>query len=149
MVLSREIKGDTHAILGGVTVIQTDVTEIRSGIEQHHNSKNRDIILDWITAIDCDPQQSDFINRRQAGTGQWLLDSAEFQAWMEANKQTVFCPGIPGAGKTILTSIVIDELFTRFGNDENVCIAYIYCNFWRHDEQTAGDLLASLLKQLA
>lgn len=83
------------------------------------------------------------------GTGQWLLDSPEFQTWLEKDKQTLFCPGIPGAGKTILTSIVVDELITRFRNDETVGIAYVYCNFrWIH-EQKAGDLLASLLKQLA
>ena len=83
------------------------------------------------------------------GTGQWLLDSPEFQTWLRADKQTLFCPGIPGAGKTILTSIVVDELTTRFRNDETIGIAYIYCNFRRKHEQKAEDLLASLLKQLA
>lgn len=68
---------------------------------------------------------------------------------MQADKQTLFCPGIPGAGKTILTSIVIDELTTRFENGETVGIAYVYCNFRRTYEQKAEDLLASLLKQLA
>lgn len=38
---------------------------------------------------------------------------------------------------------------TRFENDKTVGIAYIYCNFQRQDEQKAGDLLGSLLKQLA
>ena len=61
----------------------------------------------------------------------------------------MFCPGIPGAGKTIITSIVIEELTTRFRNDKSVGIAYIYCNFRRQDEQKIDDLLASLLKQLA
>src|SRR5437016_1822632 len=87
------------------------------------------------------PQQSDFINRRQAETGQWLLDSPKFHLWLKADKQTLFCPGIPGAGKTILTSIVVDELTTRFGNDKSIGVAYIYCNFRRQDEQKIGDLL--------
>ena len=73
-----------------------------------------DALLDWLTPLDYTAQQHDFVNRRQAGTGQWLLDSAEFQAWLEADHQTLFCPGIPGAGKTILTSIVVEELTTRF-----------------------------------
>jgi DNA replication protein DnaC len=74
---------------------------------------------------------SDFISRRQAGTGQWLLNSAEFKAWVGTDKRTLFCLGIPGAGKTILTSIMIKELFTRFKNDGNVGIAYLYCNYQR------------------
>jgi hypothetical protein len=50
--------------------------------------------------------------------------------------------------KTILTSIVVDELTTRFGNDKNIGVAYIYCNFQWQDKQKAGDLLANLLRQL-
>src|SRR5947209_4514453 len=103
-------------------------------------------ILNWLTDIDYGPQQTDYIRRRQAETGQWLLDSAEYQAWLKTSKQTLFCPGIPGAGKTILTSIVIDDLSTRFLADQNVGIAYLYCNFRRRDEQGAEDLLANLLK---
>jgi hypothetical protein len=109
----------------------------------------RQVILDWITPIDYTPQQHDFITRRQEGTGQWLLDSAEFHAWLETDKQTLFCPGIPGAGKTILTAVTINDLTTRFQNDPSVGIAYLYCNFRRKDEQKAQDLLASLLKQLS
>jgi Cdc6-like AAA superfamily ATPase len=63
-------------------------------------------------------------------------------------EQTLFCPGIPGTGKTILTSLVIDTLCNRF-RDGTIGIAYIYCNFRRQDDQKANDLLASLLKQLA
>jgi Cdc6-like AAA superfamily ATPase len=106
-------------------------------------------ILEWLTTIDYAPQQNDYIRRRQPGTGQWLLDSTEFRTWLDNSKQTLFCPGIPGVGKTILTTIVIDDLTTRFQNDSNIGIAYLYCNFRRRDEQNADDLLASLLKQLS
>jgi hypothetical protein len=67
---------------------------------------------------------------------------------MENDKQTLFCPGIPGAGKTILTSIVVEELSVRFRHSKSIGIAYIYCNFRRQDEQKAEGLLASLYKQL-
>jgi Cdc6-like AAA superfamily ATPase len=105
-------------------------------------------ILNWLTPIDYGPQHSDFLKRRQPGTGQWLLDSVKYQAWLNTAKQTLFCPGIPGAGKTILTSIVVDNLCNRF-HDAAVGIAYVYCNFRRKDEQKIDALLASLLKQLA
>lgn len=108
----------------------------------------KEAILDWLTPIDYAAQQSDFISRRQAGTGQWLLDSEKFQAWVETDRQTLFCPGIPGAGKTILTSIVVDYLYTKFKKDPSICIVYLYCNFQRRHEQKPEDLIASLLKQL-
>jgi hypothetical protein len=106
-------------------------------------------VLNWLTPVDYGPQHSDFLKRRQAGTGGWLLDSAEYQSWLNMKKQTLFCPGIPGAGKTILTAIVIDDLTTRFLHDQSIGIAYIYCNFRRQNEQKVEDLLASLLKQLS
>jgi hypothetical protein len=105
--------------------------------------------LNWLTPVDYGPQQSDYIRRRQPGTGQWLLDSAEFQAWLKTGKQTLFCPGIPGAGKTILTSIVVDDLITRFQDTPSIGVMLLYCNFQRRDEQKAESLLASLLKQLS
>ncbi len=106
------------------------------------------MIADWLTPTNYGLQQSDYIGRRQPGTGQWLLGSATYQAWLKGQKQTLFCSGIPGAGKTITTSIVIEELTTHFKFDKKVGIAYIYLNFRRQDEQKAEDLLASLLKQL-
>lgn len=106
-------------------------------------------ILNWLTPIDYGHQHSDFFRRRQPATGQWLLDSAEYQSWLNSRKHTLFCPGIPGAGKTIITLIVVDDLSTRFLTDSSIGIAYIYCSFQRQEEQKLDDLLASLLKQLA
>jgi Cdc6-like AAA superfamily ATPase len=116
---------------------------------QYQEDKEQQAILDWLTLADYVPQQNDFLKKRQAGTGQWLLDSADFKNWVEAKKQTLFCPGIPGAGKTILTSIVVEELSTRFQDDSSIAVTYIYCNFKRQNEQTLEELLASILKQLA
>ena len=106
-------------------------------------------ILKWLTPIDYATQQSDYISRRQPGTGHWLLDSAEYQEWLKTPGKTLFCPGIPGAGKTILTAIVIDDIYSRFQYDTSVGIAYLYCDVRRQHEQRIEDLLANLLKQLA
>lgn len=106
-------------------------------------------VLNWLTSVDYGPQHSDFLKRRQPGTGQWFLDSAEYHTWLNSGNLTLFCPGIPGAGKTILTAIVIDDLTVRFPLHQSIGIAYIYCNFRRQKEQKVEDLLASLLKQLS
>jgi hypothetical protein len=118
-------------------------------LHQAQDDQQRQTILDWLTLIDYGAQQRDFIDRRQQGTGQWLLNSDEFQTWLNTEKQTLFCPGIPGAGKTILTAVAINDLTTRFQNNPGVGIAYLYCNFRPQDKQKADDLLASLLKQLS
>ncbi|KAF7507240.1 hypothetical protein GJ744_010798 [Endocarpon pusillum] len=129
----------------GLTYIQHSQARLNRG----EDDRERQTILDWLTSVDYASQQSNLISRRQAGTGQWLLGSAEFQGWLRTENQTLFCPGIPGAGKTMLTAIVVDDLITRFSNDPTVGIAYIFFNFRWKDEQKADVLLASLLKQLA
>lgn len=106
-------------------------------------------ILNWLTSIDFGPQNNDYIKRRQPGTGEWLLEHDKYQNWIGKREQTLFCPGIPGAGKTILASVVVDDLFKRYHNDHTVGIAYIYCNFRLHDAHTAKNLLTSLLRQLS
>lgn len=124
---------------------QNDIHHVRL----RQQDKDCEEILDWLTPIDYGPQQSDFFKRRQPGTGQWLLNSTEYQNWLKASNQTLFCPGIPGAGKIILTSIVVNDLARRFSKDETAAVVYIYCVFQRQHEQKVDDLLLSLLKQLA
>lgn len=114
---------------------------------QHDQANNA--ILDWFTPIEYGSQHSDFFNRREPGTGQWFLGCGEYQTWLKSNKCTLFCPGIPGSGKTILTAIVVNDLIARFRNDPAIGIAYIYCNFKQRDDQKIENLIASLLKQLA
>ncbi|KAK5988372.1 Ankyrin-R-like protein [Cladobotryum mycophilum] len=150
-VQPSDVEGETPAkdilkqVHRDILATREDVTHIKSRVDK---SETR-TVLNWITPLDYGPQQSDTIKRRQPGTGEWLLELDQFQNWLATSKHTLFCPGIPGAGKTILTSIVIDYLDSKFQSDPTIGIAYIYCNFRRHDEQKFDDLLASVLKQLA
>lgn len=129
----------------GVEDVKRQVHKLVSG--QHAQQDQH--ILKWLTETDFAAQQNDFIRQRQPGTGQWFLESDEFQAWVKTEKQTLFCPGIPGAGKTIMSASVIDNLYSRFQDDQTIGIAYIYFNYRQHESQIVDDLLASLLKQLA
>ncbi|KAH6623453.1 hypothetical protein F5144DRAFT_472951, partial [Chaetomium tenue] len=110
--------------------------------------EERSAILNWLAPVDYSSQQRDFIRRRQEGTGKWLLKSEEYQTWLGTQGKTLFCPGIPGAGKTSLASIVIDDLSSQFAKDPTTNLAYIYCTFQRQNEQSAEGFLTNLLKQL-
>ncbi|KAL6406243.1 hypothetical protein AUP68_10413 [Ilyonectria robusta] len=140
----RPVRDILSQVCDAVSAIRENTTHTRAKLDRKEDVE----ILDWLTPIDYGPLQSDYLRRRQPATGNWLLGSEEFLGWLAASKQTLFCPGIPGAGKTILTSIVVDSLNSKFGNDSEIGIAYIYCNFRRQHEQKIDDLLASVLKQL-
>jgi Cdc6-like AAA superfamily ATPase len=124
------------------------VDRLHTRQDERERQEEHQTIVNWLTPVDYALKQSDFISQRQAKTGRWLLDSQEFQEWLKADKRTLFCPGIPGAGKTILTSIVVEELNTIFQNDGSVGIAYLYYNIQDENGQKPEDMLASLLKQL-
>ncbi|KAL5312911.1 hypothetical protein ACEPPN_019337 [Leptodophora sp. 'Broadleaf-Isolate-01'] len=92
------------------------IGDILSGIQDgigkllhRQYDQEHEAILEWLTPIDFASQQSDIINTRQEGTGLWLLNSKEFQKWVNQGKKTLFYPSIPGAGKTMMSSIVVDR----------------------------------------
>jgi Cdc6-like AAA superfamily ATPase len=118
-------------------------------ISEFVTTKQTQEALDWITPLHFERQQNDSINQRQEGTGLWLLQSDEFTQWLKQPQQTLFCPGIPGSGKTVMTSIVVEHLRTKFQDNPEVQIGHIFCSYQPTYQQTNLDVLLSLLRQLA
>lgn len=155
--LSQAIKESTDVIHRNIEsvkedtgLIQTHVRTIESGvvgIRQEQDRAQHEKLMEWISPTDFPAQQSDFIARRQEGTGQWFHHSFEFTEWLHGPNKTLFCPGIPGAGKTMISAIAVDHLSTKVASDA-VGIACVYCNYKVQDNQTAAGLLAAILKQL-
>jgi hypothetical protein len=85
-------------------------------------------------------------DNRELASGSWTRRGSRHGS--RPSSRRCSAPGIPGAGKTILTAIATNDLNTRFQSDLSIGIAYLYCNFRRQEEQKAEDLLMSLLKQL-
>ncbi|KAJ4132749.1 hypothetical protein NW754_015563 [Fusarium falciforme] len=106
-------------------------------------------ILDWLTPFDYASIQREHFSRSLAGTCRWFLGSDNFQQWLDTTDQTLFCTGIPGAGKTILASIVVNHLQECSRDEPTVGLAYVYCDYERQEEQTPDHMFASILKQLA
>ncbi|KAF4345639.1 hypothetical protein FBEOM_404 [Fusarium beomiforme] len=141
----RPVRDILSQVCDAVSTIRENTIQTRARLNKKEDAE----ILDWLTSLDYGLQQSDYFENRQQGTGQWFLESAEYRQWLDADGKTLFCPGIQGAGKTILSSIVINSLYTQFSDNRNIGIAYIYCNFRREQEQKINNLLASLVKQLS
>lgn len=137
------VKDILNQVNDNLSKIRKDVSIINDATIIEQKTK----VLNWLTPINYGLQQSDFIKKRQEGTGNWLLNSDEFQHWLHHSKETLFCQGIPGSGKTIMASIVISHLDAKFKNDADIGIAYLYCNFRQHYQRS--DLFSSLLKQLS
>ncbi|KAH7411643.1 hypothetical protein DE146DRAFT_674164 [Phaeosphaeria sp. MPI-PUGE-AT-0046c] len=104
--LSQAIKDDTGSIQTHVSAIESAVNKV-----QHVQvTATQRLLIEWISSSDYPAQQSDIIKRRQEGTGQWFLDAPEVAQWLDDARTTLFCPGIPGAGKTMVAAIAVDQL---------------------------------------
>ncbi|KAJ7706636.1 hypothetical protein B0H14DRAFT_3026059, partial [Mycena olivaceomarginata] len=80
--------------------------------QQQMNSTERTQIIAWLSPINFFLQQADISQSQQKGTGKWLFTDPHFQQWESGSGKTLWCHGIPGAGKTVLVSMVINQVKT-------------------------------------
>ncbi|KAF7356357.1 ANK-REP-REGION domain-containing protein [Mycena venus] len=104
--------------------------------------------LNWLSPINFFLQQADISQVRVKGTGEWLLVHPLFQQWESGSGRTLWCCGIPGAGKTVLMSMVVDHLSVACRNNKDTGVACIYLNHKEAKDQTPSKLLAALWRQL-
>ena len=107
-------------------------------------------IIHWYSRFDFEQKQQDTLSKRHPGTGQWLLDLKSFKNWRDAQKPqsaTVWCPGAPGAGKSVMASAVIKNL-QEPSKGKDIAVVYIYCDYKDRKRQTTSKLLSDLIKQL-
>ncbi|KAJ7021489.1 hypothetical protein C8F04DRAFT_905423, partial [Mycena alexandri] len=112
-----------------------------------NKEEERKRIIDWLSPINFFLRQADISQMQEKGTGGWLLKHPLFKKWEGGLGSTLWCRGIPGAGKTVLVSMVVNYLGTQFkGRDTGV--ACIYLNHKEVENQTPSRLLAGLWRQL-
>ncbi|KAF8207252.1 hypothetical protein K438DRAFT_1501581, partial [Mycena galopus ATCC 62051] len=113
-----------------------------------------DQIMQWITPLNFFVRQQSIFEIHQAGTGEWLLADTlafklSFRDWRSNSGKVLWCRGIPGAGKTVLASMVVHHLRVEVSaQNDNVGVACIYLDHKDTEAQTVRDLLASLWKEL-
>ncbi|KAK4150139.1 hypothetical protein C8A00DRAFT_37273 [Chaetomidium leptoderma] len=141
--------------------MQNDLVELAKlsrvkldGIHRHVESartrsmdKEAEKIVLWVSPLSYRLRHIDVLETAQPGTGTWFLDHYDFKRWTKGEVDVLWCPGIPGAGKTILASMVIDNLEREYNSSGAIC-TYVYCHYNKRQEQTPVALLSSLLQQI-
>lgn len=117
-------------------------------LNRQRKDQERQSLMNWLAPADFSNQHTDIISRRQEGTGEWLLSSKAYMQWRTGTQRLLLCPGIPGAGKTTMSSIIVDDLWKRFDRHTDHAVAYTYCSYHRQHEQTLVNLLSTMLRQL-
>ena len=117
------------------------------GLRINQYRDKRQNALSQLTTIDFEASHADIASRRANLTGGWFLESAHFTSWHNHGLSSIlWCPGIPGSGKTILSSLVIDNFRAETAKNPSIGLAGIYCSY--RNTQGTVDLMGSIIRQL-
>ena len=91
-------------------------------------------ILDHFSTIDFRKNHETALKLRHPATGIWLTDGNEFKHWIATKNASLWLFGIPGAGKTVLASSVIEESLKK--SNRNTAVAFFYCDYKVYSTQS-------------
>jgi Cdc6-like AAA superfamily ATPase len=105
-----------------------------------------DDALRWLSRKGFSDMHRQAQDKRMPGTLKWIADAPQFRRWLDEDRQVLLYMNIPGSGKTIAVSQVVDTLLERFGTEDKIGIAFFYPSFAL--EVSLKQMLQSLLYQL-
>ena len=134
--------------------IRDTIEGVRTELKQRHEAetritinKERKEILDSFAKVDSRSNHDMSQKLRSPGTGLWLTEGQEFRQWLETKNARLWFYGIPGAGKTVLASSVIEEALRI--SSSSTAVAYFYCDYKDPATQDLSNILGSLAHQFA
>ncbi|KAJ6152950.1 hypothetical protein N7497_007269 [Penicillium chrysogenum] len=132
--------------------------EIRKDLKKHRDVETANVQIDQKfeeNALSLTSRLSsehfiilaDLCNRRQQGSCLWVFENQHFKQWLLGACRTLYCIGPPGAGKTFLSSAIIDHLQRTFTSPD-VATVFVFCQEGSGKEHTSIDILKHILAQL-
>ena len=108
----------------------------------------------WLSGpFDPTQKHDETWRERHPDTGQWFLQSQQFQSWLEGPAQQtprVFnIIGKSGAGKTSLISSAIKAAQAMERDHSQTAVAYFYCSFNEAASQDPAHMVGSFISQIS
>ncbi|KAF5521492.1 hypothetical protein CGCA056_v006881 [Colletotrichum aenigma] len=126
--------------------LREDVFQIRLATKEMQQDLHFQEIMNWLSPPDPSTNDNKALQQRHEGTGQWFLDSQEYSKWKTTQKSSLWLYGIPGCGKTIMSSIVVKDLRNTEPYAES--FLYFYFDFTDTSKQSLEKAIRSLIAQL-
>lgn len=126
-----------------------ELTQTARLAEMREQERRTSDILDWLAPVSALHKHRDMQAKQAAGTGKWFLQMPQFLQWVQdgSAQHDLLCIGGPGAGKSVLASIIIDHLKAK-AKDTDTAVAYYYYDYSEQQSQHPSNLARSLLRQL-
>ncbi|KAF7535702.1 hypothetical protein G7054_g5189 [Neopestalotiopsis clavispora] len=126
--------------------ISTVVEDTQSDLRSKKEGKYRDNVTRWLAAPDVSSNLNRATEARHSGSGQRLINNQAYQEWKTQPNSFLWLHGIPGCGKTVLTSTIIGDL--RASPNCAHLFYYFYFDFTDNRKQTFENCIRSLLSQM-
>jgi NACHT domain len=101
----------------------------------------------WLEKTDPSPIHNRAWKLHEQETSSWILRSPDWKKWLAGDISCLWIHGIPGAGKTILTSFLVQQLKNYCKRRERRGCSYYYCYFG-HNQDEASPFLSWIIAQL-
>jgi len=132
----------------GIDSVRNELQRRREMDSLNSLTAERRKILECLGMVDPKRNQSSAIKLRYPGTGMWFIESDEFKSWRTTKNAKLWLYGIPGAGKTVLTSSIIQDLQQSLNLDGDNALAYYYFDYTDAATQEPLGMLGSIVRQL-
>jgi hypothetical protein len=127
--------------------LQKEITESSTKTVTRDASVKR--IHRWLSAPDPSVNYQKALKQRQHNTGLWFLEGEQYANWKEDAASYLWLHGIPGCGKTILSSTILEDILHPSDNHPKHIVVYFYFDFNDVQKQNAEMMLRSLVVQLS
>ncbi|CAN9445364.1 unnamed protein product [Alternaria alternata] len=136
-----------NQILSGIADLETRLRDKQNIDTKILVNEERQKVLDNFLSVNPEDLFRTNTRIRHATTGFWLTETDEFTKWMRGSNLHLWLSGIPGAGKTILSSLIIQQCLKQATDDR--ASAFFYCDYKNAESQDAVKILSSIASQLA
>ncbi|KAK1990312.1 hypothetical protein LX36DRAFT_686090 [Colletotrichum falcatum] len=140
----RKIKEVLESMNESLACIGATTVEIKTRIDTLSSNSHVQKIRQWLSPPDTSTNYNRARETRHEGTGLWFLKSAAFQEWEHGSRKHLWLHGMPGSGKTVLVTTVLDHLAQI---DDLVTLEFFF-DFSDTNKQKPEDMCRSLAFQL-
>ncbi|KAB8249813.1 hypothetical protein BDV35DRAFT_377910 [Aspergillus flavus] len=132
------------------SVVMDNISEIKTIVKGLARDQEQKDLFRWLSPLSPSARHSENQRVRVEGTSVWILEDPRFLDWSGEgpSSQALCCFGNPGAGKTIISSVVIDSIRGQITTDSTIGLAYLYGDYRDHKVQTTENILGAIVKQL-
>ena len=129
--------------------IRDNVEDLTQLFQRHSTDLKRQDIHKWLAAPDPYANHVASRKKRQPKSGNWFLTGKRYERWQGQSNSLLWLYGIPGSGKTVLCSTIIEDLIRCCEQMPQTALAYFYFDFNDAGKRDISSVIKSLVTQLS